>query len=166
MNEVCLFVAITLLNLRGNDSTSPKYTWLPENKNFNSKAGLKVHTDTVHQYIRKHICDVCNKTFTRRSNLIEHRLDIHIKPKNVICSVCNYAFNYKNALKKHFKQVHSDVRNHKCDLCEKAFKRNTTLREHKVIHSTERDFVCGTFLAFGKVLHKCQCNSVSSKQAF
>ena len=51
-------------------------------KGLSSLAEVKTHIETVHEGIRKHICEHCGKKFGRREHLRTHLRAIHKDPRN------------------------------------------------------------------------------------
>lgn len=102
-------------------------TCLECNKDFATKAQLKIHTHVVHEHNESR-CSLCQKTFKNRTLLKQHQQN-HEKS---MCSVCGESVSN---LTQHL-LIHGEKR-YACDLCPKRFAQPAGLYQHKqVFHGT------------------------------
>ena len=78
---------------------------------------------------------------------------IHLKEFQ--CDLCDYRASSKPVLDDHVRQVHTLERPFKCDQCDFAASSKHTLKNHKVVHVTERKYICSTCSKAFKRLGKC-----------
>ena len=82
---------------------------------------------------------------------------IHLKEFQ--CDLCDYRASSKPFLDDHVRQVHTLERPFKCDQCDFAASSKSTLKNHKVVHVTERKYICSTCSKSFKRLGKCYSKS-------
>ena len=73
---------------------------------FQSKHGLKIHEESVHDGKKPFECNICKKTFALKQNLKRHINSIHKGKKPFICEICETGFQSKHGLKLHEESVH------------------------------------------------------------
>ena len=117
---------------------------------FDTPAGLKAHTDTVHNKLQPYICDVegCAKAFGNKSNLTAHKKRVHSGLKPFACDAngCEYATYSPADLTRHKNCVHLGLRPFTCSEtgCGKTFSAPDWLSLHtQRVHLALRPFVCG-----------------------
>ncbi|XP_063972312.1 zinc finger protein 260-like [Diachasmimorpha longicaudata] len=140
-------------------------------KNFESRASLKVHT-RLHSLPgeKPFRCKDCGKGFSQLRNYKYHRsihegtgefsttcpecgksfndrsylgshMKIHRNRKEYSCGECGKGFNQRVAYNMHVR-IHSGIKPHQCEECGKAFSRKMLLKQHFRIHSGERPYQC------------------------
>ena len=64
------------------------------------KAGLQIHTDAVHEKLKKYKCTACNKEYGYKGQLKQHVDTAHIEITHP-CNKCDYKAANKQSLKIH-----------------------------------------------------------------
>ena len=97
---------------------------------------LKDHKKSVHEIGEKKKCDLCPEFVT---NLKKHLRKCHTELK--VCEICQKPMK---CLENHMLTMHGTEEDKKfrCEECGKGFILRDKLVAHKVIHSTEKPFVC------------------------
>uniref|UniRef100_A0A452VK41 C2H2-type domain-containing protein n=1 Tax=Ursus maritimus TaxID=29073 RepID=A0A452VK41_URSMA len=71
---------------------------------------------------------------------------VHTGEKPYCCLVCELRFSSRSSLGRHLKRQHRGPpprpKRHQCSICLKAFARPWSLSSHRLVHSTDRPFVC------------------------
>lgn len=85
-------------------------------------------------------------------NLNRH-MKIHLREFQ--CDLCDYNTYSQPILDAHVRKVHTMERPFKCDQCDFAASSKHTLKNHKVVHVTERKYICSTCSKSFKRAGKC-----------
>jgi KRAB domain-containing zinc finger protein len=92
-----------------------------------------VHVASVHESIKKFICEVCACQFALRGQLTRHML-MHGGEKQFECAKCGRRFLLRAAMYQHVRVVHQDIRPHLCTVCGRPFATGYQLKMHMKTH--------------------------------
>lgn len=120
---------------------TPSFTCSICNKAFKNIDLYHDHL-SLHEGIKRHICDVCGAEFSSFINLSNHRV-LHGPRTNKIysCPKCDSKFHSRSACAYHKYKVH-DKKSWQCPICGKVLAKLD--QNHLNIHRKERKFVCET----------------------
>ncbi len=80
-------------------------------KVLNSRAGIRIHTSTVHKGIR-YKCAHCPGTFTARRYLVQHGISVHKEGRatpSQQCKLCGLQLNSSKSLRCHIARMHKSA---------------------------------------------------------
>ena len=89
---------------------------------------LHLHIESVHEGIRKFVCDQCEKQFTQQIHLSRHIISVHEGVK-FACDQCDKQFCDKFVLNRHIQSIHEGIK-FACDLSGKQLKQQNSLYRH------------------------------------
>jgi len=126
------------------------------NKKIASTNSFHSHIHIVHREA-KYQCTQCAKKFKTSGSLNHHTARWHTIDRPIVCKQCGEGESYFEivALFSHiFKGIASALHleahmrmhrsNHVCQVCNKKFLSASHLEKHKVTHTSDRPFMCGT----------------------
>jgi len=125
-----------------------------------------VNDRTYANYVKKHVCGVCNQTFNNTSLLAIHKQLQHTGV-GLHCPVCMKEFKRSKCLQNHIDKDHNGDQEFSCEKCEEKFRgynelKNHELNEHAELPAIRRNcLTCSkTFESIAELdLHEriCQC---------
>ncbi|KAL3273507.1 hypothetical protein HHI36_014947 [Cryptolaemus montrouzieri] len=101
----------------------------------------KVHINSSHLDIKKHICNLCDYQTFYKHHLTDHMNRVHngIKYK---CTQCDYQAKRKDYIKEHIESVHLGIK-HKCSHCDYQATKKSNLTHHtNSVHFKIRNLKC------------------------
>lgn len=102
---------------------------------------LNVHKETVHEGIRRYVCDICNGRFGHYSSIKRHMV-MHTGQSRFSCDQCDKPYSRLDRLRVHKRSVHDGIRPFVRDICDKRFARYSKIKWHMQLHTKERQFQC------------------------
>lgn len=113
-------------------------------KVFSNSAKRTLHMRGVHikQFPRR--CPICPERFNSNYQRTKHLRIIHNQTSGLFrCETCGREYDLKYHLLLHIRSVHLQERNQECNICHARFFSKYCLSRHMVIHTGEKNFVCG-----------------------
>ena len=117
---------------------------------------------TIHEGVKRFICDLCKASFVENWTLQKHIKNVH---ETILfkCKSCSMEFRRKTELEKHIDFVHKGVENYPCDLCDHSFAsplRNLNSISHKLFCKLEN-----TYRSTLKIINcACPAPTISSER--
>lgn len=123
------------------EEQSKKYNCPECTKSFGTKAGLRYHSNVVHQVGSKYICEHCNKVFFYHVPYKSHLLYAHGE-KKIVCETCGEMFFTVSKLNTHINAVHRNAQTWSCDECSCKFTTSTAYRHHMHVKHQKEKHMC------------------------
>ena len=110
---------------------------------FQTKQGLKQHTNFVHLKLRPFKCTGCEASFSQKCKLKKHNDSIHLKLRPFKCNECESLFTQKHVLQNHINLKHLKLKPFMCTNCPSSFTTKQDFRYHmNAVHLKIKPFNC------------------------
>ncbi|XP_054720109.1 uncharacterized protein LOC129229763 [Uloborus diversus] len=86
-------------------------------------------------------CNICSIAYSSKATLRTHQTSVHNKVKRFLCDYCDYSAFKRGDLKLHMR-VHTGEKPFECDMCQYKTSDHNSLRRHKQTHSGEKTYKC------------------------
>lgn len=87
------------------------------------------------------LCEICNRPFASRRLLRLHTEGVHQQLKRFTCNYCDYKANSKSAVQLH-ERKHTGLKPYHCTLCSYATSDHNSFRRHKSKHTKDYAYAC------------------------
>ncbi|KAK3102931.1 hypothetical protein FSP39_015025 [Pinctada imbricata] len=110
---------------------------------------ISTSTNDYYKHLKNHLegppfkCSFCDVTRNSVRDLMIHQYK-HSSERKFTCEDCGKKFKFPSGLNVHMKRHRGEIKEKKfiCDVCDKRFHTDKLLEAHKLIHGTERPFLC------------------------